>query len=333
MQKDWETYSHQSIVIPANPSPALPVESDPPRHTALRAIISPLFTPITLKKVEVQARQLCAEMVNELQPKGECEFQQDFALRLPITIFLTLVNLPLDDREMLLELAEVRVSSPSPEAREAAKQRLLAYLGEVVERRRSFPGDDFISHVVHAKVEGEPISDSDLRNMLSTIMFGGLHTVASMLGFIMHFLARSEIHRQQLVRDNSIIPKAVDELIRRNGVSNTSRVVMRDVSRDGVTLKPGDRITLPNSLVGLDDERFPHSLEVDFNRTNAHQHAAFGNGPHRCPGANTARLEIRIVLEEWLRRIPDFRVSAHSPVVVSSGQVNSMRALPLEWTK
>src|SRR5690242_8700842 len=73
VQKDWETYSHQSIVIPANPSPALPVESDPPRHTALRAIISPLFTPITLKKVEVQARQLCAEMVNELQPKGECE--------------------------------------------------------------------------------------------------------------------------------------------------------------------------------------------------------------------------------------------------------------------
>lgn len=331
MMEEWEIFSYQAITIPQNPSPALPLETDPPRHGPLRAIISPLFAPATLKGAEAQARALAQRLIADLVPKGACEFMNDVARQVPIAVFLNLVDMPFDDREMLLSLAEVRVHSADPNAREQAKRTLLAYMKGVIDARRKNRGDDFISAVVHGKVDGKSLPDEDLQNMLSTVMFGGLHTIASASGFFMRFLATHPEHRAQLVADPSRIPTAVNELLRRHGVSNTSRLIAQDVTYHGVEFRKGERMTLPGSLVGLDDTLFPDALSVDFQRPNAGQHAAFGHGPHRCPGANLGRLELRIILEEWLARVPEFAVSKTEPVVVASGSVFGMSRLPLVW--
>jgi len=150
------------------------------------------------------------------------------------------------------------------------------------------------------------------------------------MGFMAHFLATHPEHTKQLVDKPEIIPQAVDEMLRRFGVSATARVLTRDFEYKGVHFKKGDRVYVFGALYGLDDRKFERPLEVDFQRAST-IHAGFGSGAHRCPGSFLARTELRAFLEEWLRRIPRFRIKAGAQVTFSPGQVNSVRYLPLVW--
>jgi cytochrome P450 len=331
VQRQWEIFSHKSVNIPSNKLPSLPLETDPPEHTPLRALISPLFAPSTLLDVEARAKETTRELIDGFIADGRCEFTGQFARQLPIRMFLYLDDPPLADAPMLLDMAEIRVRSPDPEARHLVMVRLIEYLGETIARRRAEPGPDFISRILQGDVDGRKLTDFEAQNLLATLMFGGLDTVASMLGFVMQFLAGSAAHRRQLIDNPAIIPKAVNELIRRHGLTHTARVVVQDADMFGVQFRSGDRVLVPASLAGLDERLFPDPLEVDFARSNASAHAAFGNGPHRCPGANLARMELKVVLQEWLPRIPDFRIDPEDKVVLSSGLVNSVNHLPLVW--
>jgi len=330
-QRQWEIFSHKSMAIPPNRLPSLPLETDPPEHTPLRALISPLFAPSTLMDVEARANEITRELIDGFIGDGRCEFSSQFARQLPIRIFLYLVDLPLADAPMLLDLAEIRVRSPDPEARHEVKVKLIEYMGDTIARRRAQPGSDFISRVLQGDVDGRTLTDFEAQNLLATLMFGGLDTVASMLGFVMRFLAGSPAHRRQLVDNPALIPKAVNELIRRHGLTQTARIVVKDAQMFGVQFKVGDRVLVPTSLAGLDERLFPDPMRVDFERPNASAHAAFGNGPHRCPGANMARMELKVVLQAWLPRIPDFRLDPRSEAVLSSGLVNGVTYLPLVW--
>jgi cytochrome P450 len=332
MQTDHVVFSYTGLTVPRSSTPSLPNEIDPPHHAPLRAVISPLFTPDTLRAAEARARELARELLDEVYPLGKCDFSRDFARHIPIAIFLMFVDLPLDDREMLLEFVEKRSRSPHAAERDAAKSHILEYIAEEVGKRRASPGNDFISRILHSQVQGRPLTDFEAQNMLATVLSGGLDTVASMMGFMMRYLALNPDQRRSLAADRSRIPAAVDELIRRHGVVNTARLVKTDTSLHGAFLKAGDQIVVPNSLVGLDPDQFDHSLEVDFDRKDSGKHAAFGNGPHRCPGANLSRLEIKLVLEEWLARIPEFEIDPDEPVVFGSGIINTVHSLPLRWS-
>jgi cytochrome P450 len=333
LQTNWEVFSYRAATIPRGSTAALPVECDPPKHTAYRSMISPLFAPATLKGAEAVARPLAVQLIEELKPRGRCEFRSEFALELPITVFLHLVDLPLESRHVLLPLAETRFRSPDAAKRDAAKAGILDFLQETIAARRVKPGNDFISRLLHSNVRvGErSITEQELQDNLASVMSGGLDTVAAAMGFAMRFLAANAGHRHQLVKERSLIPKAVDELMRRHGIAGTARLVTRDMVFRGVELHANEQILNPNLLYGLDEEIFPNPLEVDFQRPNAASHAAFGNGPHRCPGSNLARLELRILLEEWLRHIPDFRLDPDHPPVMRTGLANVIEELPLLW--
>jgi cytochrome P450 len=333
MQTNWELFSYASINIPRNPTPSLPLESDPPLHTALRAIISPLFTPDTLSRVERLARELTITLIEGLKPRGYCEFKSEFALHLPIVVFLRLVDLPLEGREHLLRLVEKRVRSAVAEERNAAKAGLLEYMRDAIAERRANPGQDFISRILHAQVQGRPLNDFEAQNVLATLLSGGLDTVASMMGFVMAYLAQHPDQRDRLAKDRALIPRAVDELIRRHGLANTARLITRDVVFKGVSLKKGEQIIVPSALIGLDPALFADPLNVDFDRPNVARHGTFGNGIHRCPGANLARLEIRVVLEEWLTRMPEFNIDPLKPIVMASGLVSTLAKLHLAWAR
>lgn len=333
IQLDWQTFSYLAATIPRGSTPAIPVESDPPEHTAYRSVISPLFAPATLKGAESVARPLSITLIEGFKAAGRCEFRADFGLYLPIAIFLHLVDLPFEDRHILLPLAEKRFRSPVARERDEAKASIISYLANIMAERRERPGEDFISRILHAnvKVGDRPITDAETQNILATVMSGGLDTVAAAMGFAMRFLAQHPGHRRQLIDDPSLIPNAVDELMRRHGISGTARLVTRDVIFHGVALHQGEQILNPNLLYGLDERVYPNPLEVDFRRADAGQHAAFGNGPHRCPGANLARLELRILLDEWLKRIPEFTLDPERPPVMRTGLANLVEELWLRW--
>ena len=162
------------------------------------------------------------------------------------------------------------------------------------------------------------------------MFFGGLETVSSALAFIVLFLARNPGHRQQLIDDPALVPDATEEFLRRFGILNLARITTRETQFRGITIAPDEQVLLPLHLASLDDRKFPDPLAVDFLRKRA-AHYTFGTGVHRCLGSNLARPEIRIFIEEWLRRIPDFSVDPDDAPVGKSGVAMTMLRVPLVW--
>jgi cytochrome P450 len=224
----------------------------------------------------------------------------------------------------------LRIRSPSAHERDAAKASLLAYMADAMEERRKAPRDDFISKVLTARIGDRAISDWEAENLLATLLSGGLDSVASALSFAMHYMATAPDARQALIDDPALIPRAADELIRRFAGSNTARLITRDELYHGAPLRAGEQILVPTPLFALDPEVFDRPLEVDFERGASM--AGFGHGPHRCPGANLARLEMRLLLKHWLHRIPHFNLNPDKTLEFATGMGNTVVSLPLKWT-
>ncbi|HSV35366.1 MAG TPA: cytochrome P450 [Ramlibacter sp.] len=331
MQMDAARFSHSAITVPKSAQVVriVPLELDPPEHTPFRALLSPKFGPRFVADLEASVRALTNELIDGFIGQGECEFVDAFAKRLPIVVFLRLVDLPLADRDELLEMTEAAVRG-SAERRLWAYGQLQQYVGKWIAARRAQPGPDLFSAMVNAKVQGRDYTPQETFGMLVNVIFGGLDTVAASLGFLTRHLAENADSRRELAANPSLIPAAIEEFLRRFGVPNTARVITHDFEYGGVRFKAGEQIMLPKVLHGLDARRYPNPLKVDFARP-ASRHAAFGDGPHRCPGAGLARMELRVFLEEWLRRIPDFGIKPGERPRTSSGQVNGMLHLPLAW--
>lgn len=334
IQRDHENFSHTggiSLPLGLKPVRYVPLEADPPEHTGFRQLLNPSFAPANIARLEAEARELTIRLIERLRPRGKCEFVADFARHLPVTIFLRLVDLPLTEREQFLQWVDGAIRTGDVEARRAGFARIAQYLGTVIAERKANPGEDLLSRISHAQVRGRPMSDQETLGMALVLFVGGLDTVVNMLTFFALFLARHPQHRQQLIDDPQLIPNAVEELVRRHGLTNTVRTVARDFEFHGVSLRRGDIIQVPTVLHGTDEQRFADPLTVDFKRANLQQHATFGNGPHRCIGAALARAELKVFLQEWLKRIPHFRISEGATVRTLSGNVDSVESLPLTW--
>lgn len=333
IQKDYQRFSHEVFSLPreAKPLRFLPLEVDPPVHEAYRKVISPPFTPKAIAKLEGVARELAIRLIEGFKAKGRCEFVSDFSRHLPVTVFLGIADLPLERREQFISWADAAARGGGDlELKKRAFGEAFAYLSKVIDERTANPGQDLLSEVVHGKINGREPTREERLGMGILLFFGGIDTVASMLSFIALFLATHPEHRKQLVQNPQIVPQAVEELLRRHGLSNTLRLITQDFEYKGIPFKKGDLIQVPISLHGLDERRWERPLEVDFNRKTTF-HATFGNGPHRCPGSNLARTEIRVFLQEWMARIPDFTIAKGEKVVTATGSVNAVEYLPLEW--
>jgi len=331
MQLDAARFSMSSVTVPASQQAfrIVPLEMDPPEHTPFRALLSPKFGPRPVNDLEGSVRALAIELIEGFAHQGRCEFVEAFAKRLPIVVFLRLVDLPLEDRDTLLEMTEASVRGDA-QRRNWAAQALQQYIGKWIVARRAHPGPDLISAMVNAQVNGRDYTPEETFGMMVNVIFGGLDTVAASIGFLTRHLAEHPGLRRQLVADRALIPVAIEEFLRRFGIPNTARVITHDFEYGGVSFKAGEQIMLPKTLHGLDERRYADALTVDLARP-ASRHAAFGDGPHRCPGAGLARMELRVFLEEWLSRVPDFSVEPGRQPVTSSGQVNGMMSLPLAW--
>ena len=331
IQRDHEHFSHREFSLPKGVQPfrLAPLEYDPPKHGPYRAVINPAFTPKAVGNLEGEARALAVELIEGFKTKGECEFVEDFAHHLPVRMFLRMANLPLEHRDRFLGWATTIVHGVDKKQKQAAFRATVEYLAEIIAERSRDPGTDLMSHVITSKVNGELMEPEVIKGMTALLFFGGLDTVASMMSFIAIFLARHPGHRKQLIANPALIPNAIEEFLRRFGLSNTIRTLTMDFEYKGIHFKKDDMIQVPISLSGMDERHYPNAMEVDFNRKPLH--LTFGSGPHRCPGSMLARTEIRVFIEEWLKRIPDFEIKAGEKPLTVSGAMHGVVNLPLSW--
>ena len=331
---DYERFaSSGAVAIPPLPPEIpsqIPISNDPPEHRFFRQPISVALSPRRVQDLREEARGLAIELIEGFKPRGECEFVADFAMHLPMTIFLRTVDLPLSDREWLIARAALMTRSSDMAQLAQAYGEITGYLEKWVRERTAHPGTDLISDISRVVVGDRRITHEEMLSECSLALFGGLDTVAGTMGFFARFLAENPRHRQQLVEEPSLIPNAVEELLRRHSIPMISRRVTRDLELGDVQMKAGDLVILETCLHGLDERAWPEPLKVDFRRSTT-QHVAFGKGIHKCPGANLARAELRVFLEEWLKRIPQFTIKPGETPVTATGAVMTMLHLPLAW--
>jgi cytochrome P450 len=330
MLRDTERFSSEAIFPGARKPSTLPNQSDPPAHTEYRAIIAPAFTPRAVKTMEEYLRALSLSMIEEIYPAGRCEFIAEIAREFPVSVFLTMADAPTEHKDQLLEWTEVSVRSPDPAEREAANTKLGRYVMKIFEERRGHEGVDLLSMVLKGRFQGRPLNEDELLGMGLLLFLGGLDTVASTLSFIMLFLGQNPGHYRQLVDEPSLIPSAVEELVRTHSVASVSRGARYDMEYMGLNFKRGERIFFMSQVHGLDDRNIADPLKVDFRREIS-PHLGFGAGPHRCIGSHLARTEIRIFLEEWTRHIPAYTVDIDGDAETRGGTVWSPVRVPLKW--
>ncbi len=319
------------VPIEKNPNPPLvPMMADPPDHAKYRALLAPAFLPRSIMALTQSARELSIALINGFKPRGECEFISEFGHVLPVGIFLRMVDLPESDRKMLQGWSDAYVRPVSLESHQETLANLKNYALTKIRERRANPGDDLITSISRAKVDGKAMDDDAIAALLTLLLLAGTDTVGSTMGFFARFLALSPPSRRQLLDHPDLIPDAVDELMRRYTVTTIGRVVAKDHEYKGVTFRAGEMLILPLIFTGLDPTEHKDPLTVNFTRPDM-SHGAFGMGVHRCIGAVLARAELKIFLEEWLPRIPDFSIKQGEPVVVTSGTVSGIRRMVLAW--
>lgn len=299
-------------VAPA--SKLIPVQLDPPEHTRYRRLLNPAFSPAVIQEQEPMVRAHCIAAIEALPRPGEIEFMTDFARQFPTIVFLELMGFPVERAAELVEWSEAvshltAAEDPTGEVRAAAIGNVQQLIGECLADHRSHPRDDVFGYLLTCELDGQPLSDAELLNVVMLLYIAGLDTVAGALGYIWEYLARHDAERQRIIDDPGIIPSAVEELLRYFSTVSLTRLVKDDTELGGCPMKAGDRVFAPLACANRDPAVFPQADEVMLDRS-PNRHIAFGTGPHRCLGSHLARLELAVALEEWHRRIPDYTVPA-----------------------
>jgi len=310
----------------------IPLQQDGAEHKAFRMAVMKGLASRYVVALEPRVVEIARELIASLRPRGSCDFVAEFAEILPLNIFLSLIDVPLEDRPRLRELG-VQLTRPDGSMTvEGLKRAADDYLWPFIEKRMAEPGEDLFSHILSEPVMGRVWTEDEARRMCRNLLFGGLDTVAAMFGMVALHLARHP-EDQRLLRDQpDLVPAAADELMRRYPTVAVSRNAVADIEVDGVTIRKGDLVYLPSVLHNLDPASFDTPDEVRFDRgLTPIRHTTLGAGAHRCVGAGLARMEVIVFLREWLAQMPDFALDPLQPVRMKGGNVGACTAIPLVW--
>ena len=318
--------------------PLIPLQVDPPDHAKYRRFLDPEFSPKRIGELDADARALVNSIIDRFVDRGECDFHEEFATPLPSAIFLRLMGLPQSDLPTFLQWRDdtirPKVAPHDLEGAQAIRERaghdITAYFDAALDEQQRAPGDGLLARIASAEVDDQPLPRAEQLGICHLMLLGGLDTVTASLDCEIAYLARNPEQRRRLVDQPSLWAGAVEELLRwESPVMMVVRVIKQDHELAGVELRAGDHAVIMIGAANLDDE-FPEASRVEFAR-EANRHLAFGAGPHRCLGSHLARLEQRVALEEWHRRIPDYRI-ADGVEVRSSPGIRQAERLPLVWS-
>jgi cytochrome P450 len=297
-----------------SPIPIVPVAADPPEHTRYRQQLRPFFSARGLARWQPVVRELAVELIDGLAGDGHCDLVTDFALPLPAQVFLTLFGLPLSDRDRLIAWKEavlgavgISGAEPASDANIVLAAELYEYLVGHISERRGRGGPDILSQLV-AGTGDERMTDEEILGLSFLFVLAGLDTVTSALSTAFATLAGEPELRRQITAGQAVIPAAVEELLRVDGpVVTVPRVATRDVELAGQLIPADSYVAVAIGAANHDGAEFADPGAVDFGRDA--RSLAFGGGPHRCLGAHLARMEMRVAIEEWHRRIPDYQIA------------------------
>jgi len=328
-----EVFSN-SAITPHTPDPKylqIPEMLDGRRHQRWRQLLGPFFAPGAVTRYKPRVHEVINEILDEVAPRGECDYVADVALRFPNTVFMEIMGLPVADAAVFQEWETAILhggNTSSPQA-QAAMQEVMDYFAGLIQRRREDPRPDIVSAATTWRIDGEPISDGDLLAFCLLMFMAGLDTVAMQLSYSMLHLARHPEDRRRLVADPALWDGAVEEFLRYYAFVAPGRKVMADTEIAGCPVKAGEMLFMPLASANRDPKEFPDADKVIIDRTE-NRHLAFGAGPHRCLGSHLARQELLIGLTEWHKRIPDYEPDPAITILEHGGQVG-LNNVPLRW--
>ncbi|MET0146620.1 MAG: cytochrome P450 [Ilumatobacteraceae bacterium] len=326
-----------AAVTPTEPNPPyrwIPEMLDGPIHTTWRQLLGPFFAPGAVAGWEPMVRRRFAEVLDDVAERGSCDFVHDVALLFPNVIFMDLMGLPRADAERF-EAWEVAIlhgdrTAPSSQQRSLdAMMAVIGYFSDLITERRRDPQEDLLSQALSWKIDGEPIPDQDLLDFCLLMFMAGLDTVAAQLTFSFWHLARHDEDRRRIVADPALIPSAIEEFLRYYSFVTPARKVVSDAEIGGCPVQAGQMVYLPLASANRDPREFDDADKVIIDRAN-NRHIAFGAGPHRCLGVHLARQELRVAMEMWHERIPNYRLAPGVDIVEHGGQIG-IDNLPLLW--
>lgn len=336
---DPERFSSEVIFLPKEAGEKydmVPTRMDPPEHTPYRKALDRGLSLGQMRTVETKVREVAVDLIEGFVSDGRCDFSADYANIFPVRVFMALADLPMEDAEELGRFAKMmtRPTGNTPgemaAALEAGNKGLNDYVDPIIRARRGGTGDDLITVMINAEIDGEPITHEKALGLIALLLLAGLDTVVNFLSFMMIYLARHPELVAELRGDDVKLKRSAEEMFRRFPVVSEARMVAKDQEFKGVALKRGDMILLPTALHGLDEAQNPDPWRVNIERRGM-SHTTFGAGPHRCAGMHLARMEVIVTLEEWLKRIPSFGLREGARPVYHSGIVAAVDDVPFVW--
>ena len=332
---DTEHFSSRRVVVrnarPEPPYPSPPITSDPPEHKPAKQLLLPPFTPDAMKKLEPRVRAICNELIDEFIAEGKCDAAARYSKHIPVRAIAHMLGIPEKDGELFIkwihEILELGIKDDRILMQ--AVQEMSAYFADQIEQRKKHPTDDLISTLMNARDKnGQPLSDAHVLGTLRLLLIAGIDTTWSAIGASLWHLAKTPRDRDRLIAEPELLPTAIEEFLRAYSPVTMAREVMKETEISGCPFKPGNMVLLSFPAANRDPAVFPDADKVVIDRKE-NRHAAFGLGIHRCVGSNLARMEMMVAIEEWLKRIPDFRLDPAGKVTWSEGTVRGPRQLPM----
>lgn len=349
---DWQTYSSARGTVlefidtnapigktpESDPSFGMMIFMDPPRHDELRRLVSRAFTPRRVAALDVRIRELCAEFLEPQRAGAGFDYVEDFAAKIPTMVIGELLGVPKHDQDQLRRWGDLMLrlepDAISDEKMEAI-ERFGAYMEAMVEDRRRTPRDDMVSDLLAAEITRDDGSSRKLDHrevmaFFTLLEIAGSETTARLLGWASVLLARHPEQRAKLVANRALVPNAVEELLRYEPPSPIqARFVTRAVDWHGQTVPASSKIALLTGSAGRDEREYSNPDRFDVER-NFDRHVTFGYGVHYCLGANLARLEAEVVIEETLDRFPEWHVDERAVELVRTSTVRGPAHVPIE---
>ena len=323
--------SRLALQPPGSPIPVVPLGFDPPEHTRYRKVLQPFFSPHGLSKSRPVLIRHAADMIEAIADQGECEVMNDLANLYPFQVFVDLYGLPLEDRDRLIAWKDAVIAdTPRTEAEIMTSARdLYEYLNDAIQQRRENPGSDMLSAVMTG--DGN-FTDLELLGMSHLLILAGLDTVTAAIGFSLLELARRPALREQLRGNPRQIRVFIEEIVRLEPSAPVApRVLTETTVVGGMTLPAGSSVHLCMAAVNRDgsDSISTDELVMD---GKVHRHWGFGGGPHRCLGSHLARMELTVIVDEWLKRIPEFELAPdYQPEIKFPSKTFALTELPLRF--
>ena len=335
---DTERFSSRSIIMgnfrpprelaPIGGTP--PISSDPPFHHDARKLLLPLFTKTEVARQESATRAFCHSLIDAFGDQQVVDAARDYAQHIPVRVIADMLGFPPQDGPQFREFVENALEGVNrpPDERIARMSKLFDYLLAQVHDHLDNPREDLTTYLINAELYGHKLEASHVVGTMALLLIAVIDTTWSAIGASLWHLARTPADRDRLAANLDLMPTAIEEFLRAYAPVTMARLVKEDMHWHGVDMKADDWILLSFPAANRDPDQFDRADEVLIDR-EVNRHSAFGLGIHRCVGSHLARMELKVALEVWLARVPEFSLADPLGVTWSTGQIRGPRALPL----